>query len=114
MLCTCMLHCSSRLALMIIIYLFITYAHAIGGVSMTLRHRLLCTVQTDHEVKTSSTDTDLCPISPPHNSPAKFDLGKLRIPESSECVPSMLVSEVIICSCMSNGTYTLCGNMICI
>lgn len=58
---------------------------------MTLRHRLLCTIQTDHEVKTSS--TDLCPVSPTHKLPAKFDLGKLRIPESSECVPSMLVSD---------------------
>ena len=66
------------------------YTHAIGGVSMTLRHRLLCTLQTDHEVKTSS--TELCPVSPSHNLPAKFDLGKLRMPESSECVPSMLVS----------------------
>lgn len=60
---------------------------------MTLRHRLLCTIQTDREVKTSS--TELCPVSPSYNSPAKFDLGKLRMPESSECVPSMLVCNLL-------------------
>ena len=63
---------------------------------MTLRHRLMCTIQTDHEVKTSS--TELCPVSPTHDLPAKFNLGIFRMPESSECVPSMLVSvEEYVC-----------------
>ena len=69
---------------------------------MTLRHRLLCTIQTDHEVKTSS--TELCPVSPSYDSPAKFDLGKLRIPDSSECVPSMLVCDLL------HVHYTMIGD----
>ena len=71
-----------------------------GGVSMTLRHRLLCTIHTEHEVKTTS--TELCPVSPSHNLPAKFDLGKLRIPDHDECVPSMLVSGRGLSQCENN------------
>lgn len=57
---------------------------------MTLRHRLLCTIHTELEVKTSS--TELCRVSPSHDLPARFDLEKLRVPDRTECVPSMLVS----------------------
>ena len=59
---------------------------------MTLRHRLLCTIQTEHEVKT--TFAELCPVSPSHDQAARFDLGKLRMPDHTECVPSMLVSDI--------------------
>lgn len=58
---------------------------------MTLRHRLLCTIHTEHEVKTSF--AELCPVSPSHDQAARFELGRLRMPDHTECVPSMLVSD---------------------
>lgn len=70
----------------------------IGGVSLTLRHRLECKIKTVDTVSTVD-NSDLCPLSPTVKSEqflCKFDVkDKLPWLREKETFKQMLVSHVI-------------------